>query len=402
MEHFNLCDAFFSGYYFFREEFASCALGYVLSPFSSGKISILADFLDLLIGRTEKYRDLLAEAKEKLKNPASVTWEKSFVNNPLESSCSIASALEYNQIDVLIKIDDILLIFENKIYDASVGRIDKQLAAYQKELPAQWQKRTVPVAIFPQKITIDTEDIIALSWLGENDFTLLEFFQSLAVEYQVLNEFTELIRNKFIAGCRAPEIQRKNYDELINEFEGDYPQIIGKMFPEENFAPGDDMNTGGCLLYCLKLRKSDQECFPFRLLVNGKCEILYQGLRKDLFLYGHTFDGQHTVRDIIRQFLLNRGFRFDRYHFSYKEFREEAKQQAFGDVIDLLRQMDDEMWGKDKFNECYLELTKSQISGQQLRDGLNDCLALPTEKLLKNKQLLHELYRAINAVISEK
>ena len=68
MNNFNLCDAFFSGYYFFREEFASCALGYALSPFSSGGTRPLEYMVEQLlkITRSGQQRKLLEELQQKL------------------------------------------------------------------------------------------------------------------------------------------------------------------------------------------------------------------------------------------------------------------------------------------------------------------------------------------------
>ena len=48
---FNICEAFFSGFYFYREEFSSSLLGYVLSPLSSHgmKTAPLKSFIEKLL-----------------------------------------------------------------------------------------------------------------------------------------------------------------------------------------------------------------------------------------------------------------------------------------------------------------------------------------------------------------
>ena len=400
MDNFNLCEAFFSGYYFFREEFASCALGYALSPFSTGTAEPLKYFIQKLIESQDEYHDLLKEVLKKLDSVQPADWKNTFSADPLSGN-RITSALEFNEIDILLKIDDIILLFENKIFEGSVGDIAKQITDYKNTLPDKFKGRVIPIAVFPKNAKNDYRDIISIAWneSKKGKFSLCEFFKTLSEKYPVLKDFIELIENEFSLSGRSATLKGLSYNELINKFDGDFPTIIRQLFPEENYAPGDDMNIGGCLLYRLPLNNSKTECFPFRLMVNGKCEILFQGLRKKVFFRGEKFDGKHTIRDIIKEYLLKHGVSFtDRYHFSYREFAKTETAQAFQEVIALLQRIDREEWDNVKFSQYYQELTQSSITPAELKERMQELLAIPADQMSKNRKQLEDLAVMISAV----
>lgn len=399
MNKFNLCEAFFSGYYFFREEFASCALGYMLSPFSTGKVEPLRTFIEQLLATTQgKNHALLEEALEKLNEP-DLTWENSFVAEPLTGKTDIASAVEFQEIDILLRIGEVVLLFENKIYDGSVGNIAQQIRNYVKALPERYKDKTVPIAIYPQ-CAKKFEDIAAVSWNGSDEFVLRDFFADMAVKYKSLEDFVHLIKGGFSSDSRMVVPPQQAYDVLVNKFDGDFPEIIRQVIPLENFSPGNDMFNGGCLLYRLPLENTGGECFPFRLVVNGKCEILYQGLRKSVFLSGKTFDGKHTVRDIIRLMLEKRGVKFTtRFHFSYKEFAKAETRQAFNEVLELLNEIDRSQWSEDDFDEKYRSLTDTKVTLNDLQGVLDkEFLEQYKDKLQKNPTRLYELVRVLKTI----
>lgn len=399
MRDFNLCDAFFSGFYFFREEFASSALGYLLSPFSTGTTAPLKLFIKKLLSTQNKYHILLASALEKLDSSENLTWEKSFVFDPLSCDSDVSSALEFKEIDLLLRVGEIIFLFENKIYDASVGNIGQQIAGYKGSLGKKWQEKIIPIAIFPRQAKSGFDDIISLSWNGSEDFTLGKFFKYHASQYPSLKDFSALIEADFAAGNRAALPERLSYDYLVNKFEEGFPEIIREVFPESNFAPGNDMNVGGCLLYRLPLPHSHEECFPFRLMVNGKCEILYQGLRKKIFLNGGRFDGKHTIRDIIKKFLTGKGITFDnRYYFSFRAFAKKENQEAFKEALDLLKRIDSEEWDAEKFFSYYNELNGVNISAARVKQDIQQLLDVDDSELEKNNSQLSELDRMIRAI----
>ena len=401
MSNFSLCEAFFSGFYFFREEFASSALGYALSPFSANNVDALKFFIEQLLSTQNKYLNLLQQAYDKLNSTGNLTWANSFVQDPLSCQEDIASAIEYNEIDILLRIGDVIFLFENKIYDNSVGAIGKQIVSYKKSLPESYQDKIIPIAIFPKIAKDDYCDIIALSWNGKEEFTLRDLFAKISADYLSIRDFVKLIENDFSISSRTVITKEQSYDVLISKFEPGFPEIIKKLFPIENFSPGEDMYLGGCLLYRLPLNNSKEECFPFRLLINGKCEILYQGLRKKCFLAGKTFDGKHTIRDIIKLYLIKKGLTFTtRYHFSYKELKNVANQQAFLEVIELLKRIDAEEWNSQQFFDYFNKLNDIDISLDNFRDILNECLLLPDEKLLKSKENLGQIARIISLIKS--
>ena len=130
--------------------------------------------------------------------------------------------------------------------------------------------------------------------------------------------------------------------------------------------------------------------------MNGKCEILYQGLRNPAFLEGKSFDGTHTVRDLIRLFLQKKGIHFTtRYHFSYKEFRTAANQKAFEECLDFLAKAAKEQWDKARFYKEFLSLNHEEIDYRHFQEMLVDMQHISEDFFKMKKDDFTEIYRLL-------
>lgn len=398
---FNICEAFFSGFYFYREEFSSSLLGYVLSPLSSHgmKTAPLKSFIEklLTLEMDAEYRRILEEMQgtltsEKLSHP------DRFLMNPLTEEYRFASSLEFKEIDLLIRIDRMILLFENKIYPNSVGKIGEQILQYKESLGSGFN--VVPIAIFPsEEKGYSLDHVISIFWNGNHGLSLFDFLKEVHVRFlpenSSLGEFIEFAERGYETSSRPRSVENKTYDEIIGRFDPAYREIISTVFPANHTVLGEDKANGGCLLYCLPLA-GGQVCYPFRLVVNGKCEIMYQGLLGPSFLGGKTFDGIHSTRDLIRRFLRDRGFDFDDgYHFDYTEFGDPAKRKAFGDLLGLLLKIGRERWNQDRFYKEFLSLKNEEFDYGHFQEMLHDMLQVPEASLRTGKDDFMQLYRTL-------
>lgn len=396
---FNICEAFFSGFYFYREEFSSSLLGYVLSPFSSHGMRTLP--LCLLIKKIlaekidEEYHKILVEILQTLESE-DISHPNQFVNNPLTDEYRFTSALEFQETDLLIKVDNNILLFENKIYQGSIGAIGSQILKYKESLGNN--HKIVPIAIFPDgENGCALKNVISIAWRNKSGVSLFDFLKEISNLYlddnSSLKDFLEFAENGYETSSRPRIAEKKSYREILDKFNPDYRAIISELFPLEYTALGEDLENGGCFLYRLPLINGDV-CYPFRLVVNGKCEILYQGMRGRVFLGGKKFDGTHTIRDLIRLFLQKRGIRFtQRYHFSYKEFGKTENRKAFRELISLLERIGKEHWEKDEFNKEYFALSQQKLDYDHFRHMLAEMQNLPTKLFQKRMDECISLYR---------
>ena len=398
---FNICEAFFSGFYFYREEFSSSLLGYILSPFSSHGMKTAP--LELLIKKLlttkmdTEYRKILEEMLDALREDE-LSYPNQFVINPLTTQYRLASSLEFKEIDVLIRIDRNILLFENKIYAGSVGKIGKQILRYKESLGRDYN--IVPIAVFPNgENGYSLDHIISISWHDNHGVSLLDFFKEICRRYlpenSSLKDFIEFAERGYETCSRPRTVDNKSYDEILDRFDPDYREIISKIFPVNHTVLGEDIENGGCLLYCLPLADG-QVCYPFRLVVNGKCEILYQGLRNPVFFGGKTFDGTHTIRDLIRLFLQKRGIHFTtRYHFSYTEFGNAANQLAFGELLCLLEKIGKEHWNREQFYKEFISLKHEELDYGHFQEMLHKMQNIPETSFQKQKDDFMQLYRIL-------
>ena len=398
---FNICEAFFSGFYFYKEEFSSSLLGYILSPFSSHgmKTAPLEIFIKKLLAleMETEYRRILEEMLGALKEEG-LSYPDQFVMNPLTEKYRFASSLEFKEIDVLIRIDHNILLFENKIYASSIGKIGKQILRYKESLGPDYN--IVPIAIFPNgENGYSLDHIISIFWNGNRGLSLLGFLKEIysywLPEHSSMEDFIEFAERGYETSSRPRTVENKTYDEILDRFNPDYREIISTVFPVNHTVLGEDIENGGCLLYCLPLADG-QVCYPFRLVVNGKCEILYQGLRGSTFLGGKTFDGTHTIRDLVRLFLQKRGIHFTtRYHFPYTEFENAANQKAFEECLCLLTEIAKGHWNKDRFYTEFLLLNRDEIDYKHFQKMLDDMQHVPETFFQTRKDDFTQLYRML-------
>ena len=398
---FNICEAFFSGFYFYREEFSSSLLGYVLSPLSSHGMGTVP--LESFIGRLlalemdTEYRRILEEMRETLSREE-LSHPDRFLMNPLTDEYRFASSLEFREIDVLIRIDHKILLFENKIYPESVGKIGEQIFQYKKSLDSEFD--VVPIAIFPsEEKGYALDHVISIFWNGNHGVSLLDFLKEMNAchlpENSSLKEFIEFAERGYETGSRPRSVGKKTYDEILGRFDPAYRETISTVFPVNHTVLGDDRANGGCLLYCLPLA-GGQVCYPFRLVVNGKCEILYQGLLGPCFLGGKTFDGTHSIRDLIRLFLEKHGFDFCAgYRFDYTEFGDPAKQDAFGELLGLLAKIGREKWNRERFYKEFLAISKKEIDYGHFQTMLRDMQKVSEASFRKRNDDFAQLYRSL-------
>ena len=156
-----------------------------------------------------------------------------------------------------------------------------------------------------------------------------------------------------------------------------------------------DIIEDGFRLICLPLADGEVS-YPFRLVVNGKCEILYQGLRGPAFLKGKSFDGTHSIRDIVRLFLQKRGIHFTaRYHFRYTEFGDAAKRKAFEDLIGLLAKIGEEKWNREQFYKEFLSLNREELDYGHFQEMLRVMQQVPEASFRSRKDDFMPLYRTL-------
>ena len=398
---FNICEAFFSGFYFYREEFSSSLLGYVLSPLSSHGMGTapLKSFIGklLTLEMDTEYRRILEEMRETLSREE-LSHPDRFLMNPLTDEYRFASSLEFKEIDLLIRIDHKILLFENKIYPNSVGKIGEQILQYKESLGSGFD--VVPIAIFPsEEKGYALDHVISIFWNGNHGLSLFDFLKEIHTQFlpenSSLGEFIEFAERGYETSSRPRSVGKKTYDEILGRFDPAYREIISTVFPINRTVLGEDMANGGCLLYCLPLA-GGQVCYPFRLVVNGKCEIMYQGLLGPVFLKGKNFDGTHSIRDLIRLFLRERGFEFHAgYHFDYTEFADPAKQEAFGELLGLLTKIGEEKWDRERFYKEFLAISKKEIDYGHFQTMLRDMQQVSEASFQTRKDDFMQLYRLL-------
>ena len=208
---FNIFEALFSGFYFYREEFSSSLLGYVLSPFSSHgmKTKPLELFIRKLL-KTEieaEYRKILTDMLDALKDELS--HPDQFVLNPLTDQYRFASSLEFKEIDVLIRIDHNILLFENKIYAGSIGKIGKQILQYKESLGHDYN--VVPIAIFPDgESGYSLDHMISVFWRGNHGVSLLDFlheiYSGFLPEHSSMKDFIDFAEHGYETSSRPRNV----------------------------------------------------------------------------------------------------------------------------------------------------------------------------------------------------
>lgn len=310
MAGFNLCEAFFSGYYFFREEFASCLLGYLLSPFSTGKTVALQRFLKLLQSADSKYAPELARAAAELAEMKS--FPEHFAENPLEEKYPFATALEFEHIDILIRINRTLIIVENKIYPCSVGNLPEQIKGY-AELFDSETYTVVPVALVPPGgVANYGENIIAIPWLEPDSPDICSFLSEMSNDIEGLDQFIAFLKSNFQTASRPNPVVRKS--ELLKFIDPDIVKIICNDDIFDSYDIGRDKASIASIIQILR----GESCviYPFRV-VGRKCYI--NVIKNPKFLCGKNFDGKHNIRDLIKAVLEKHGYEITDYNFDCNE-----------------------------------------------------------------------------------
>ncbi len=173
----NLFKAVFSGYYGFKEEFASALLAYLLCPDMDHAIK--TGFLKLFL---KSLRSVKGPLPQKLIDEISDSTLKGDLCG--DGSSKIKVNVEYEECDICVRIENqkgkILLVVENKINPNSVGDIITQINGYAKNISSKIgfvHENCIKICILPDTNSVNRiyknggNDIYFTSWNGDGEST---------------------------------------------------------------------------------------------------------------------------------------------------------------------------------------------------------------------------------------
>ena len=113
----------------------------------------------------------------------------------------VCTNLEEKRIDISIRIGDFLLLFENKIYESSIGCVTNEISGYYNSVNKKNLSlfSVIPIVIYPSSVNIPNNkifiddnpeliEICAISWKGE----IKEIFEELKKDFNILLSFLKL------------------------------------------------------------------------------------------------------------------------------------------------------------------------------------------------------------------
>ena len=402
---FNLCDALYSGFYFFKEECASSLLGYILTPLAQHNLgqAPLIKFLQS-IPDAGKFKSDIDNMLAVLQSDGDIKWSQDlFPNDPFNRDFNCASALEYAEIDLIIKVKDTLLLFENKINPQAIKNIGEQIAGYHRAI-ADRGCRIVPIAVFPdEKALRSSGEYISLVWNepDKNHLGLKNFLDGLIAEHPQelasLKEYNTFCTGNFQSSLRPTEKDEVSVAEVKEKFSPEYRDLIDRLFPSQDKCRITAGTNGCSLIYQMDV-KDDVTIWPFRLLPDKNIlDINYQGLRCREYCYGKSFYQKHTIRSLISSIIAKKcGWEFiNKYQIPLYEIND-SFIDAISEVRRLLVQIIEENWTKAQLTEKFLSVSNEKLDIEKFSQMLEKCRSITQSDLEKNPALYAELYHQLS------
>ncbi len=298
----NIFRTVFSGWRVFKEEHASQILAFLLSPHMPHGIDnkFLKKFLNqLLVKLPESSKAAIVEYLKDIdnKNFADQNYRTTILSaEAFKSNASYQVQLEAKpdssskgRIDILIKLDDILLVVENKILSCSVGEVDTQVANYVSEIEdnsiiKKINKleniiKIIPVCILPDGTRSANNPFFTwgeiCEMLDEYDIPFVkDFIEFTRDHYQPYqSEDSKQDRNlltyaMFLKKASKNEKNKGDMEKLIDKILKEWRNLDGADCPDP--TDPNTMMLDGPIMWC---DVNGTNVYPFKINNNGNFSI---------------------------------------------------------------------------------------------------------------------------------